>query len=222
MPYRQEIEPSELTPVLESLSQEMHLRNIKETHLIVIGGAAMNLGGYHLRATIDVDVLGVVKNPETTGKPELSTKFSEGFEECIRRVADEYNLMENWLNLGPSSITGTLPDGYLKRSERRDFGEKLSIHLVGRLDLIHLKLHALINTAGSARGEVHREDLEQLDPDPDELKAAIRWSHGLYQRIEDSWDWDNTRLRNGYRNIFKQIANESLDENFFDKTDEYS
>src|SRR4051812_14893948 len=64
-----------------------------------------------------------------------------------------------------------LPEGFLSRLIRREYGPRLVIHFPDRYDLIHLKLFAVIDQ-GPGR---HVTDLLQLVPTDDEMLAAARW-----------------------------------------------
>lgn len=215
----QEIKPDVLPKLLESLSDEMELRNVPETELVIIGGAAMNLGDYHRRATIDVDVLGVLDRSQPSGDVQLLAKFPKSLQGCVQRTAAEYSLMEKWLNFGPASLRGSLPENFLRRANKQSFGDRLSVHIAARIDLIYLKTHAVINTKGSDHGIVHREDLEKLNPDASELMEAINWSHGIYRTIDEQGTWDNKYLRKGYRLLFNELVESELPNDFFRETD---
>jgi hypothetical protein len=65
-----------------------------------------------------------------------------------------------------------LPDGFLARVESRRYGGHLTVHFASRLDQIHFKLYAAVD-AGPGK---HSRDLEALEPTPEELLLAARWS----------------------------------------------
>lgn len=95
---------------------------------------------------------------------------------ALGTVADEVggqlDLPPDWLNAGPADqVLMGLPEGFLSRLIRRDYGPKLIIHFPDRYDLIHLKLFAVIDQ-GPGR---HVSDLLVLAPTEDELLAAARW-----------------------------------------------
>lgn len=58
------------------------------------------------------------------------------------------------------------------RLEERAYGDRLTVCFIGRLDQIHLKLYAAVD---SGEG-VHLNDLLLLDPADWELEAAARWA----------------------------------------------
>lgn len=92
---------------------------------------------------------------------------------AIRDVARTYGLADDWVNLGPGSLLDLgLPDGFVGRLERRDYGG-LATWLAGRFDMVCFKLYAAVDQGSRSR---HFEDLLELQPDHEELLAAARWS----------------------------------------------
>lgn len=80
---------------------------------------------------------------------------------------------KNWLNSGPTDLPKWgLPDGLLSRVVTRRYVPALTVHFAGRLDQIHFKLYAMVDQAGGR----HEADLRALDPSPEELIAAARWT----------------------------------------------
>jgi uncharacterized damage-inducible protein DinB len=65
-----------------------------------------------------------------------------------------------------------LPEGFRDRLTRRDYGTRLTIWHVSRLDQIHFKVFAATD-AGPGR---HVDDLLQLKPTKAELLSAARWA----------------------------------------------
>lgn len=81
-----------------------------------------------------------------------------------------------WLNNGPSRDEGGLfqmglPDGLQERLHAREYGDRLTVYFVGRIDQIHFKLYAAVD-----RGGYHISDLELLRLADEELWQAARWS----------------------------------------------
>jgi hypothetical protein len=77
------------------------------------------------------------------------------------------------LNPGPTDLLRLgLPEGFIDRLERHDYGESLIVHLASRYDQIHFKLYALVDQGPGK----HEEDLRALAPTEDELIAAAGWS----------------------------------------------
>jgi hypothetical protein len=89
------------------------------------------------------------------------------------KVARDFNLPENWLNSGPTSaIDLGLPGGIMERVITRKFGQKLTIHFMGRYDQIHFKLYAAVDQGAGK----HFDDLLALNPTASELESAARWT----------------------------------------------
>lgn len=55
---------------------------------------------------------------------------------------------------------------------RKDYGERLSVYFIGRLDQIHFKLFAAVDS-GPGR---HVADLQELKPTSAEMEQASRWA----------------------------------------------
>jgi hypothetical protein len=84
-----------------------------------------------------------------------------------------YGLADDWINFGPEALLDLgLPAGFLGRLERRDYGG-LVAWLAGRFDMICFKLYAAADQGPRSR---HLQDLQELNPDQDELLTAARWS----------------------------------------------
>jgi len=86
-------------------------------------------------------------------------------------------LAADWLNNGPSRDAGGifqlgLPEGIASRLHSRSYGDRLTIHFIGRLDQIHLKLYAAVDSGEGT----HLDDLLSLKPDDAELETAARWA----------------------------------------------
>jgi hypothetical protein len=86
------------------------------------------------------------------------------------------SLDEGWLNGGPTDLLDFgLPEGFLERLERRDYGESLAVYLASRYDQIHFKLHAMVDEGGLGK---HEQDLRALRPSEEELLEAAGSSRG--------------------------------------------
>jgi len=107
------------------------------------------------------------------GELKPAKPLPEHVVEARNAVAADFGVDEGWLNAGPGDLLRWgLPEGFVERLTRRDFGAALTVHLASRLDQIHFKLYALVDQ-GVGR---HEEDLRALAPTPDELRAAARWT----------------------------------------------
>lgn len=73
---------------------------------------------------------------------------------------------------GPAlQIKFGFPAGIEQRLIPRRFGANLTVHFIGRLDQIHLKLSAAADQ-GVGR---HADDLLALRPSEEELETAVQW-----------------------------------------------
>ena len=160
--------------ILSALGEQLEEIANKPLELLVCGGSALNFLGLVQRATKDVDVLAYV-NRNTAGEVSFisADPLNENLITASKKVARDFNLSENWLNAGPASATDLgLPDGILKRVKTRQYGQRLTIHFMGRYDQIHFKLYAAVDQGAGK----HFDDLLALNPTPDELEQAARWS----------------------------------------------
>lgn len=138
--------------------------------IVVIGGGNLILRGLVSRPTTkDLDVLGAWS---PTGV-EVMQPMPVPLAIAIEDVALAYGLSRDWMNLGPSAILDQgVPDGFLERLERRDFGG-LVVWLADRVDMICFKLFAAVDQGVRSR---HLQDLRELGPSRDELLVAARWT----------------------------------------------
>jgi hypothetical protein len=178
--------------ILSALGEQLEEIASKPLELLVCGGSALNVLGLVQRATKDVDVLAYV-NRNTEGEVSFisADPLNENLITASKKVARDFNLTENWLNAGPASATDLgLPDGILKRVKTRQYGQKLTIHFMGRYDQIHFKLYAAVDQGAGK----HFDDLLALNPTPDELEQAARWS--MTHDVSE-----------GYRQVLKGLLN---------------
>jgi hypothetical protein len=137
--------------------------------LVVCGGAALLALGLVDRTTRDVDVLALWEAGSlVTAKP-----MPDSLVRARQRVARDFNLQDDWLNPGPTDLLRWgLPEGFSDRLEARRYGRGLTVHFIGRLDQIHLKLFAMVDLGGGR----HETDLRALKPTTDELVQAAHWA----------------------------------------------
>ncbi|MBA3867200.1 MAG: hypothetical protein H0X42_12790 [Solirubrobacterales bacterium] len=89
------------------------------------------------------------------------------------RVARDFSLPADWLNPGPTDLLEFgLPEGFVDRLVRRNYGDSLSVYFASRYDQIHFKLYALVDQGPGK----HEDDLRALSPTEEELLAAAHWS----------------------------------------------
>ena len=137
--------------------------------LVVIGGSGLLALGMIERSTRDVDLVALRHGDELdSAKP-----MPEPLRISRDRVARDFSLSSEWLNAGPTDLLDFgLPEGFLGRLERRDYGAGLTVYLASRYDQIHFKLYALVDQGPGK----HEDDLRALRPNEEELRAAARWA----------------------------------------------
>ena len=178
--------------ILSALGEQLEEIASEPLELLVCGGSALNVLGLVQRATKDVDVLAYV-NRNTAGEVSFisADPLNEKLITASEKVERDFNLTEDWLNAGPASATDLgLPDGILKRVKTKQYGQKLTIHFIGRYDQIHFKLYAAVDQGAGK----HFDDLLALNPTPDELEQAARWS--MTHDVSE-----------GYRQVLKDLLN---------------
>lgn len=163
------ISSQNLDNILHALAAFLEDVGAEPEHLVLIGGSALLALGLVARTTRDVDIMAGVDARIGLVDPR---PMSDALQAAAAKVARELDLDANWLNTGPADqLKAGLPEGFLSRITRRDYGRHLIIYLPDRYDLIHLKLFAAVDQ-GMGR---HTSDLEALHPTDEELLAAARW-----------------------------------------------
>lgn len=136
---------------------------------VVIGGSGLLALGLTRRATRDVDVVALLSGRALANPRPLPPALIE----ARGQVARDFGLPEDWLNAAPAGpLDLGLPDGFVDRLERRDYGDALTVHLASRFDQIHFKLYAMVDQGAGK----HEADLRALEPTREELLAAARWT----------------------------------------------
>ena len=163
--------------LLQELDQWMEFEDCEPVDWVVCGGAAMGLQRLGNRPTQDVDVLGCWDSAIVD--ITCIEQFPDKLLDCINRVVannpELTGLGQNWVNLGPRALAKAgLPQGCADRLQALQVGNKLTLHMLGRLDLIALKLYAAADDLGP-RQEIHIGDLKALAPTFDELDVAVEW-----------------------------------------------
>lgn len=154
--------------VLAALGEQLIARG-ERFELVVIGGSALLALGLVVRTTKDVDVVAF----RSGGNLKEARPLPEGLQAACGLVARDFSLPKNWLNPGPTDLLRFgLPDGFIDRLQRRDYGKGLVVYLASRYDQIHFKLYAAVDQGPGK----HESDLRALVPSKDELLAAARWS----------------------------------------------
>lgn len=169
--------------ILAALGDQLEASGVNY-ELVVIGGSALLALGVISRATRDVDLVAISDGLELRSAEPLP----EPLERARDLVARDLGLPTSWLNAGPTDLLRLgLPEGFLDRVQRQEFGPGLSVLFASRLDQVYLKLYALVDQGPGK----HELDLRALSPTSEELIAAACWS-----RTHDPSD--------GYRTILQQ------------------
>ena len=163
-----ELDQTRTHGLLDALGEQLAARGT-HTELVVIGGSALLAIGLISRPTRDVDIVALRAGQTLIEPRPLPTELVAARD----RVARDFGLPENWLNAAPADLLDFgLPDGFVDRLERRDYGEALTVHFASRFDQIHFKLYAMVDQGAGK----HEADLRALEPTRDELLAAARWT----------------------------------------------
>ena len=111
---------------------------------------------------------------------------------------------EEWLNFGPAPLMEFgLPEGLETRLKRISYGPCLALHLIGRLDQIHLKLYAAMDP--KTRIETHLGDLMDLEPTEAEAQTAVAWLLGRKTSAD---------FRRKLKQVLERIGHEELAQRF--------
>jgi len=166
-----QIEPGNIEDIFTALDRQIGVRGGVPLGLVVCGGTALSALGLVMRTTKDVDVLGTVL--ETPGGLIIQKiiKFPEWLTDAANKIRRDFDLPENWLNLGPATqVESGLPEGFEKRLVKRVYGQYVTIYYISRIDQIYFKLYAAVD-----RGDYHLQDLFALRPIEDEIEMAAKW-----------------------------------------------
>lgn len=143
--------------------------------IVVVGGAALSVGGFGIRPTKDVDVL-ALRQPSRGSAGSRLIKYKPlpaSLSEAAAAVAEAMGLESDWLNAGPADLLDHgLPDGFEERLTEVACGPRLTVLIPCREDLICLKTYAAADT-GVGR---HTEDLRSLRPSCAELLVGAKWA----------------------------------------------
>ncbi len=135
-----------------------------ETALAALG-ELWRLGGCTTRLSSSVAATSSCASSSHVRPPRIST-FS-----ARRRRA--FGLSDDWLNTGPDSLLDLgLPDGFVERLERRDYGGLIA-WLAGWFDMVCFKLYAAVDQGPRSR---HFQDFRDLAPRRGDLLAAAQWA----------------------------------------------
>jgi hypothetical protein len=154
--------------LLLALGEQLQARGARY-HLIVVGGSALLALGLVDRPTKDVDVVAIGKG----NTPAPPSPLPKDLVAARDTVARDFGLAQEWLNDGPASLLDFgLPQGFMARAERREYGPALTVSFASRVDQIHFKLYATVDQGPGK----HERDLRGLEPTSAELVKAARWT----------------------------------------------
>ena len=197
-----------LNSLLGELNDALLLEGAAPVTWVVCGGTALALQGLSARTTEDVDVLGSWNDARDGSGVEIIAigTFAPEVLRAIARVALAHpelaGLRSRWVNLGAQEIVKHgLPAGALSRLVPMRIGERLTLQLLGRVDLIALKLYAASDDLGR-RQQIHLDDVRVLDSTAAELDDAIQW----VLRMPDP----QHRLRPSLKSILEELGHEDL------------
>lgn len=165
--------------ILVELEERLRFYDCAPVSWIICGGSALNLLKLNVRTTRDIDLLGEAM----VGPENIELIVPEGFppnvQLCIDEVAQSNSLPANWVNLGPVRIAKYgLPQNYKQRLTEFSIGSHLTLYVIGRVDLIALKLYAAGDDL-SPRQAVHLGDLKIMAPTYEELEFSLEWLRNL-------------------------------------------
>src|SRR5438874_13149156 len=116
-----ELDQTRTHELLAAIGEQLAARGA-HVELVVIGGSALLAVGLISRPTRDVDVVALLAEQTLVDPRPLSPDLIA----ARNRVARDFDLPENWLNAAPSDLlTFGLPDGFVERLERHDYGSAL-------------------------------------------------------------------------------------------------
>jgi hypothetical protein len=165
------IAPDIINDIFEALDRQIGVHGGVPLSLVVCGGTALSALGLVMRTTKDVDVLGAVLETQDGLTIQRMTKFPEWLVEAANKVGRDFDLPENWFNLGPASqVKSGLPEGFEKRLVKKVYGQYLTVYFISRIDQIHFKLYASVD-----QDDYHVQDLFVLNPTETEMEMASKW-----------------------------------------------
>jgi hypothetical protein len=145
--------------VIEEFDRFLEVRGLNFQG-IVVGAAPLILLEIIDRRTMDCDVL----------DPRIPVDVNKASVEFARQKSESgYDLPDGWFNNGPASLKGVLPDGWRERISVVYEGRALTLHTLGRMDLLGAKLFGYCD-----RG-TDLEDCIALSPSMEELEDVIVW-----------------------------------------------
>ncbi len=158
--------------LLTALGKQIESMKQGPINIVVCGGASLNVLGQVRRTTKDIDIMGIFEREESGKLNVKEAVLPKWFMDAADRVKKDFNLPDNWINVGPTSIVRFgLPKNFEKRLVKKCYSKFLCVYYISRLDQIHFKLYA-----SADRGGYHVDDLMALKPKNKEIEQAALWS----------------------------------------------
>ncbi|MCK5399480.1 hypothetical protein KAJ26_05610 [bacterium] len=163
----------ELDRILTLLAEKLELEDLGVYIIFVIGGSALLYKGLSSRPTKDVDIIAFGKMKENTLTLTSAKPFPEELKKISGEIAEDLGLVADWLNPGPTDLLEFgLPEDFVQRCEKKEYGKNLTVYFIDRYDQIHFKLYAAADQ-GPGR---HLQDLLDLNPEKEEISSASKWT----------------------------------------------
>jgi hypothetical protein len=167
-----QITPDTLQKALSLLGELIVLRDHPPQRFVVcVGSSLLALGLVSRTTTQDVDVLARMED----GNLVTPRPLPEWLLALAAEVGQQLALPERWFNdrvAEDTLFSCGLPDGMRDRLTLRNYGLGLRIGFISRRDQIFFKLHAAVDRDGGR----HLQDLMDLQPTDEELRAAAEWT----------------------------------------------
>ncbi|NLE00595.1 MAG: hypothetical protein GX640_12050 [Fibrobacter sp.] len=200
--HNKPIGAQQLDAALTMLSELLSFYDSEPVHIVVCGGSALIALELVIRTTRDLDILAMWDHGMLIAPVPLPDKLCKAADEVCKAL----KLPDNWLNNGPSSNNGGLfqmglPDGLEKRTFAKTYGKILTVSFIGRIDQIYFKLWASIDQGG-----YHIDDLLKLNPTPDEITNAARWT--MEKDVSEGYRFVLIEFleKTGFNNVIKRIT----------------
>lgn len=160
-----------LDEILFALERQIQFYSGSSIGLLVCGGTALAALGLIDRTTKDVDVIAGVEETDEGMRFWKISRFPEWLDKAAKKIARDFGLPDDWLNLGPASqMELELPTGIEGRLVKKSYGNYLAVYFISRTDQIFFKLYAAVD-----RNDYHVQDLIALHPTEKEMEEAARW-----------------------------------------------
>jgi hypothetical protein len=135
--------------------------------IFIAGGSNLLARGINNRVTLDIDVICPENLPEAVMK-------------SVQQFAQSEGLSNDWLNTTCSRDLRFLDKDWKSRAELYFAGKHLRVWLLGRKDMLALKLAAAVD-----RGEPDYSDIIKLKPTKEEWAFALEWA----KQYDGNPDW---------------------------------